>query len=177
MPLHDEAAFRAAFRDLHPRLLRYLAAIVGKDAEDTAAMVWLQVVRDLDKFDGDYADFRGWVTIIARNRAVDVLRLRNKAPLADVRADELTELISPEDTETTVLARVATQRILKMITALPPDQAEAILLRVVLGLTGREAARVLGKKPGAVRAATQRGLNALARRLESRAPASGADRS
>jgi RNA polymerase sigma-70 factor, ECF subfamily len=49
---------------------------------------------------------------------------------------------------------------------LPPDQAEAVLLRAVLGLDARTAGQVLGKRAGAVRTAAHRGLTTLARRLE-----------
>jgi RNA polymerase sigma-70 factor (ECF subfamily) len=40
-----------------------------------------------------------------------------------------------------------------------------VLLRVVVGLDGPAAARVLGKRPGAVRTAAHRGLKRLAREL------------
>jgi RNA polymerase sigma-70 factor (ECF subfamily) len=40
-----------------------------------------------------------------------------------------------------------------------------VLLRVVAGLDGPTAARVLGKRPGAVRTAAHRGLKRLARQL------------
>ena len=39
------------------------------------------------------------------------------------------------------------------------------MLRTVLGFDAPAAARILGKRPGAVRSATHRGLRALARRL------------
>jgi RNA polymerase sigma-70 factor (ECF subfamily) len=42
-----------------------------------------------------------------------------------------------------------------------------VLLRTVIGLDGVAAARVLGKRPGAVRAATHRGLKRLEKRLAS----------
>jgi RNA polymerase sigma-70 factor (ECF subfamily) len=61
-----------------------------------------------------------------------------------------------------------------MIATLPRDQAEAVLLRAVMGLDAVAAASVLGKKPGAVRTAAHRGLRALARRLD--APPDRADR-
>jgi RNA polymerase sigma-70 factor, ECF subfamily len=51
---------------------------------------------------------------------------------------------------------------------LPPDQAEAVLLRAVLGLDAQTAARILGKRPGAVRTAAYRGLRTLARELDAR---------
>jgi hypothetical protein len=39
----DEEAFRLLYRDLQPRLLRYLRALVGPEAEDVAADAWLQI--------------------------------------------------------------------------------------------------------------------------------------
>ena len=48
-----------------------------------------------------------------------------------------------------------------MIAALPRDQAEAVLLRVVIGLDAESAAQVLGKRAGAVRTAAYRGLRRL----------------
>ena len=51
---------------------------------------------------------------------------------------------------------------LRIIATLPPDQAEAVTLRVVAGLDVATTARVLGKRPGSVRVATMRGLRRLA---------------
>ena len=48
------------------------------------------------------------------------------------------------------------------MSALPPDQAEIILLRVVAGLDTSDVARMVGKSPGAVRVAAHRGLRRLA---------------
>jgi RNA polymerase sigma-70 factor (ECF subfamily) len=44
------------------------------------------------------------------------------------------------------------------------------MLRAVIGLDAATAARVLGKRPGAVRTAAYRGLRTLARRLGDRTP-------
>jgi len=41
-----------------------------------------------------------------------------------------------------------------------------VLLRVVVGLDAVTAAKVLGKRPGAVRVAAHRGLRTLAARLQ-----------
>jgi RNA polymerase sigma-70 factor (ECF subfamily) len=54
---------------------------------------------------------------------------------------------------------------------LPIDQAEAVMLRAVLGLDVAAAAKVLSKRPGAVRMAAHRGLRRLAERLRSDAAA------
>jgi RNA polymerase sigma-70 factor (ECF subfamily) len=63
------------------------------------------------------------------------------------------------------VAAVSTDAAVALIASLPPDQAEAILLRVVIGLDAKAAAAVLGKRPGSVRVAAHRGLRRLAARL------------
>jgi RNA polymerase sigma-70 factor (ECF subfamily) len=161
----DEAAFRVLFRHLQPRLLRYLSGLVGAEAEDVAADTWLQIARDLGSFRGDADRFRGWASRIARNRAIDHLRYTNRRPTAELRVDELGDIESNENVERTALDRLSADQTIAMIATLPRDQAEAVLLRVVMGLDAKMAAQVLGKRPGAVRTAAYRGLRTLAKRL------------
>jgi RNA polymerase sigma-70 factor, ECF subfamily len=163
----DPEAFRALFRDTQPRLLRYLRALVGEDAEDVASEAWLQVARDLHDFTGDYDGFRGWVATIARHRALDHVRQRRRRPLlSDLPVEDLAGLAAADDTAGSAIDAVATDAAVALIATLPPDQAEAVLLRVVVGLDAESAARVLGKRAGAVRTAAYRGLRTLGRRLE-----------
>lgn len=51
------------------------------------------------------------------------------------------------------------------VAALSADQAEAIMLRVVVGLDVARVAAITGKRPGAVRVFTHRGLRRLTERL------------
>jgi RNA polymerase sigma-70 factor (ECF subfamily) len=67
------------------------------------------------------------------------------------------------------LDRLDTDWALTLIATLPRDQAEAVMLRVVAGLDVKQAAAVLGKRPGAVRIAAMRGLRRLADNREVRA--------
>uniref|UniRef100_A0AAU2K425 RNA polymerase sigma factor n=1 Tax=Streptomyces sp. NBC_00049 TaxID=2903617 RepID=A0AAU2K425_9ACTN len=166
----DEAAFRALFRAVQPGLLRYLTVLVGAEAEDVASETWLQIARDLGTFSGDYDGFRGWVSAIGRNRAMDLQRRRRRRPVADLPVEYLLGRQGPEDTEGSALATVATGEALALIAGLPRDQAEAVLLRVVMGLDADSAARVLGKRAGAVRMAAHRGLGKLAKLLTQQRP-------
>jgi RNA polymerase sigma-70 factor, ECF subfamily len=163
----DPEAFRVLYRDIQPRLLRYLHALVGQDAEDVAAETWLQVTRDLPGFSGDYDHFRGWAATIARHRALDHLRrAARRPPQLPVPAEDLASWPAADDTAQHAIDAVATDAALALINTLPPDQAEAVLLRAVLGLDARTAAQVLGKRPGAVRTAAHRGLRTLAQQLD-----------
>ena len=163
----DEDAFRVLYRDIHPRILRYLRAIVGNDADDVASETWLHIARGLTAFEGDSDGFRGWTATIARNRATDHLRQhRRRAPTVAVPVDELTGLVGAEDTADRAIEGISTDAAIALIARLPRDQAEAVLLRAVMGLDATAAAEVLGKRAGAVRTAAYRGLRKLASFLE-----------
>jgi RNA polymerase sigma-70 factor, ECF subfamily len=162
----DPDAYRAIYRDTQPRLLRYLHALTGDDAEDIASETWLHIARDLHTFHGDYDAFRGWAATIARHRALDHHRHHTRRPPPiPVPAEDLTSLPARDDTAETAIDALTTTAAINLISRLPPDQAEAVLLRAVLGLDATHAAAVLGKRPGAVRTAAHRGLRTLARHL------------
>lgn len=162
----QEAAFRLLYRAVQPGLLRYLQVLAGTDAEDVASETWLQVARDLAAFRGDADGFRGWVTTIARNRAIDHLRRQRRRPAGHETVESLVGMAGSLDTEASALDAAATDAALALIARLPADQAEAVLLRVVMGLDAKTAARVLGKRAGAVRTAAYRGLRKLAEYLD-----------
>jgi RNA polymerase sigma-70 factor (ECF subfamily) len=160
----DAEAFRLLYRDLQPRLLRYLHVLAGQDAEDIASETWLQVTRDLGGFTGSYDGFRGWAATIARHRALDHRRRTSRQPALPVPAEDLASWPATgqtADTAARALDAVATENAIALIATLPPDQAEAVLLRAVLGLDATTAGHVLGKRPGAVRTAASRGLRTL----------------
>ncbi|MFE0172666.1 RNA polymerase sigma factor [Streptomyces sp. NPDC059002] len=159
----DEAAFAVVYRCVHPGLLRYLRGLVREDAEDVASETWLQIVRDLGRFRGGGADFRRWASTVGRHRAIDHLRRQRSRPRASMLSSDVLELAGADDTSGQVLEALSTVCVLRLVAALPPDQGRAVLLRVVVGLDGPAAARLLGKRPAAVRAAPHRGLRRLAR--------------
>jgi RNA polymerase sigma-70 factor (ECF subfamily) len=158
----DEAAFATVYRTVNPRLVGYLYGIVGHDADDVAAEAWHDVVRGLDGFRGDGPAFRAWAAAIARNRALDHLRRIRHRPRTTGLDEAAAEPPPERDSEGLALENLSTAHALSLIAELPRDQAEAVLLRVMLGLNAPAAAQVLGKRPGAVRTAAHRGLKRLA---------------
>ena len=163
----DEEAFRVIYRAVQPGLLRYLRSLVGEDAEDVASEAWSQIARDLPSFKGDEPGFRGWTATIARNRAMDHLRYQRRRPVSTGSgAEELFDRPAVDDTAGSAMETVSTEQAIRIISTLPRDQAEAVLLRVVMGLDVATTARVLGKREGAVRTAAHRGLRRLAETLE-----------
>ncbi|WP_320068468.1 RNA polymerase sigma factor [Micromonospora sp. RTGN7] len=165
----DEEAFRFLYRSLQPGLLRYLTALVGTEAEDVASETWLQISRDLPTFTS--GEFRAWTVTIARNRAMDHLRRQRRRPSLPVPVQELSDLAGDADTAERAGEILGTEAALALIATLPPREAEAVLLRAVIGLDAETAGRVLGRRAGAVRTAAHRGLRRLAAIMQRHDPA------
>ena len=160
--LGEEWAVAALWRDVHPRLLRYLRVAAGAEAaEDLASEIWLEVAAGLRRFDGDRTSFLRFVFTICRRRVIDAGRRAGR---------RRTELMPPDALAAAgpaavddVDAGLALDAALARLAALPRDQAEVILLRVVVGLDADTVGDVLGKRPGTVRVLQHRGLERLAK--------------
>jgi RNA polymerase sigma-70 factor, ECF subfamily len=169
----DPTAFAQLYRLHQPAVLRYLRVMVPGEAEDIASETWLQAVRDFHRFSGDTSGLRAWLVTIARHRALDALRARRRRPADAWDPVAMPDIPTQKDTEELTAESLATRRALRLIAQLPSDQAEAVLLRVVVGLDGPAAAAVLGKRAGAVRMATSRGLARLEQMISESASDAG----
>jgi RNA polymerase sigma-70 factor, ECF subfamily len=159
----DDRALAMLWRELQPSLLRYLRAVDPGAAEDIASDTWLEVTRRLDRFSGDERAFRGWLFTIARHRAIDVRRRAARHRTAPVAW--IPERPGRDDPAADVLTDLSTEESVRLVSELPPEQAEAVLLRVLEGLETELVARIMNKAPGNVRVLSHRGLRNLARRM------------
>jgi len=159
----DEAAFSQLWRDANPSLVRYLRVIAPEVAEDVAAETWVQVLRGFTTFRGDEQAWRAWLFTISRRKVIDEGRRKARHPSVQLGEVPPGILPSAADAAEEALDHLSTRSALAMLAALPPLQAEVILLRVVAGLETEAVARLLGRSPGAVRVAAHRGLRQLAR--------------
>jgi RNA polymerase sigma factor (sigma-70 family) len=159
-------ALTILYRDLQPRVLRYLAVREPAEAEDLASEVWLDVAAGIGRFRGDEDGFRAWVFTIARRRLLDLRRR------ASVRRDKPVplELLGGGDrgigdVEGEALASLEADAAIALIATLPPDQSDVVLLRVLGDLSVADVAKILGKRPGAIRALQHRALKGLALKI------------
>ena len=157
-----EWAFTALYRDLNPRLIRFLGAQAPCFGEDLAAETWMAVARQLGSFSGDEGAFRGWIFTIARRRLIQHWRTMGRRPQV-ASIDLITDRPAADDPEAAVMASVSAQEAAAIITAaLTPDQAEIVLLRMLGGLDVDQVAAIVNKRPGTVRVLQHRAVRRLA---------------
>jgi RNA polymerase sigma-70 factor, ECF subfamily len=162
----DEAAVTRLYRDLHPVLVRFLSAQATDVGEDLAQDVWIGAAKGLKAFSGDERAFRAWMFTIARRQLIAHWRQQQRRPQHAVDPVEMSELANHADDEVDacVLADAAVR---SLVSCLPRDQAEIVLLRVIAGMTAEEVGLVVGKRPGAVRVLQHRALRRLAKEFAS----------
>ena len=156
---------RAAFGTLYARFHRVvhaiaLARVEPGDADDvvqeTFAAAWLALEGLTEP-----AAFPGWITTLARHRAIDHVRRRRsardrEAATRDVAVSVALAVEPPRDEAAAALAAVR---------ALPDAYRETLIMRLVEGLTGPEIAERTGMTPDSVRVHLHRGMKLLRAQL------------
>jgi RNA polymerase sigma-70 factor, ECF subfamily len=165
-------ALTKLFRAYQPPLLRYLRAQEPSVADDLASEVWVAVARQMRRFVGDEAGFRSWLFTIGRCRLIEHRRKAARRRTDPMSHDLLDAAITrglDGDPAVLVLDHLgAREAIDALVAELTPEQAEAVVLRVVAGLDVAEVARLMDRSPGSVRVLCHRALRRLADRYEGR---------
>jgi RNA polymerase sigma factor (sigma-70 family) len=171
----DAVAWSHLYHELAPLVLGYLRAQRLADAEDVAGEVMLEVVRDLQRFQGDAANLRSWVLSIAHHRLIDERRRSQRRPttIGEPTADGPYASTEAGPEETTIASEGLSQ-LAPALASLTEDQRTVLLLRVIGDLPIAEVARITGKRPGAVKQLQRRAAASMRRALD--APASGTSR-
>lgn len=136
-------------------------------AEETLQDVMLAVWQGARRYRGD-ASARTWLFAIAHRRAMSARRKLPKAAAPEWAADSLASE-EPEPLDL-IAERHRAEAVRKALASLPERQRTVIELVYLHGLTGPEAARVLGIPLGTVKSRQSRALDALAPLLEELAP-------
>jgi RNA polymerase sigma-70 factor (ECF subfamily) len=153
----DAGALATVCEKLYPRIHRYLSYKVGdvRDAEDLAGEVFVKM---LEAIPGQTGNFEAWLFRIAGNVLTDHYRKR------DVRSNTvaLPEGIAGGDDPAAVAERkLDGERLKEGLRALTEEQKEVVILRFVMGYEPGEAAEIMGRSAGAIRALQFRALSAL----------------
>ncbi len=169
----DGAAWKDVFSQHGPMLLGYATRMLNDRglAEDVVQDALISAYRKIDTFDGR-ASVKAWLARIVRNRAIDVLRRRNRLvemPDGDPEAGYFDErgkwAIScprfPELGEQRLDDQRLLERVRKAMDALPHTQRDVLLLKEVHGFSTKEICAALDLEPGNVRIRIHRARKAL----------------
>ncbi len=157
----DEDAAAALFDRYYPRLYRFALAKLRDPvrAEDVAAETFARVLRDLDRFRWKGSGFEAWLFRIASNLVVDHQRQGSREAATEVDLDDAgAEPVTPE---TQVLEMELKEEMSELVSRLPQEQQEVVLLRFAGGLDSIETGRVMNKSPNAIRQLQFRALTNL----------------
>ena len=116
------------------------------DPDDVASETWLQVVRDLQRFNGGEDDFRRWLFTVGRHRAIDAAGQDPAAGQPGGRRPP-GRLAGGQRVEEQVVDGMSVRQAIALLAGLSQDQAEAVALRVIAGLDTPAVAVILGKSP------------------------------
>jgi RNA polymerase sigma-70 factor, ECF subfamily len=125
-------------------------------AEDVLQEVFLQLWRNSGAFDSSRGSLGAWLAVIARNRAIDVMRKRR--PESDVE-DIVLAIACNLDSEAS--RKQSLGKIRAAMSALAPDQRSALERAFFQGLTHSEIAKKTGEPLGTIKTRIRSGLLAL----------------
>jgi RNA polymerase sigma-70 factor, ECF subfamily len=128
-------------------------------AEEVLLDVYAQVWRQANRYDTSRGAALGWITTIARSRAIDRLRSERH----NLQEYELNEATTPEqlaDTNPESASEASEMRrfVRLALDELPPEQREVIELSYYSGLTQSEIATKLNQPLGTVKTRTRLGM-------------------
>ena len=147
------AAIAALYETHFERVARYIAVRIGEmgEAEDLASEVFVRALRSAETYRETGAPMEAWIFKIAHNIVVDHLRKRSRRP-ASVPIEEAAPLAAKEGNPAAALERKQEiEEVRAAISQLNEAQQRVLALRFGGELSSEEVARLLGKKPGAVR--------------------------
>jgi RNA polymerase sigma-70 factor, ECF subfamily len=157
----DAAAWEELYRGAYPRLLGYARRRLDGDAspEDAVLETMTRALERIDRFQWRDGGFDAWLFGILR---LVVLEHRR----ADRRArpvERLPDVPAPSENGPAEVAERRERRGLmrRAFARLSDGDRELLELRVVAELSADEVARVVGKRPGAVRMGQARALQRL----------------
>lgn len=162
----ERPAVEEVLRRIRPLVVRYCRSRVGAQertvasADDVAQEVCIAVLTALPSYRDQGRPFLAFVYGIAAHKVSDTRRssARNRAePVADV-PDTLDLADGPE---AQVVQGEFAGQMAKLLDTLSDKQRDILRLRVVVGLSVEETAKIVGSTPGGVRVAQHRALNRL----------------
>ncbi|MEL6323568.1 MAG: sigma-70 family RNA polymerase sigma factor [Pseudomonadota bacterium] len=150
----DTSAFSEIVRRYEPVVARTVIGMlgIGAEAEDAGQAAMIKIYRSLGRYRAD-ASFKSYVTRIAMNAALDAIRQRQRAErrMAPRPSDETEDPLERiEDVRSHTADHERNQLIEHALAQLTPEFRSVAVLRLLLGCSADEVARLLKISEGTV---------------------------
>ncbi len=135
-----------AFVRRFQRMVFGIAVAVVDDpqlAEDIAQQTFERAWRHAQVYDSRRGSVKTWLATIAHNLAIDAVRARNATPVSPEDLDALLGVVT-RTPEQWALADDAASRIRAAVAGLPPQQARAVVMAGIYGMTARQISEFEG---------------------------------
>ena len=157
--------FTVLYEEYFDRLFRYVYIRLGKveQAEDITQEVFVRAFEDISTYRCRGRPFIAWLFRIAHNLIVDYHRRADRVHFIAVPEPVM---VSVEDPVSIAENKLDSLKLREAVTQLPSAQKEAVTLRLLVGLSIKETARIMGKSEGAVKALQHDGTRNLRKLIE-----------
>lgn len=160
--IHEFTRFYEEHKNAVFNYLLYRVSFDRDLAEDLTSEVFLKAFEHFDSFDRARS-FKTWIFTIAHNHLINYLTGRKQTISLDeslkVSDGDLVDEKNPFGDS--IDHKVLTEKIVRLIEALPEPQRELVTLRYVNDLSNNEIAKIVSKDEGAVRTALSRAIATL----------------
>lgn len=159
----DHQALALLYERYAPLIYRYIYFRVRQheQAEDLCADVFVRMLEGMPRYEDRGWPISAWLYRIARDRLADTARNYKRRPQAPLELWAATY----DGPEQSVPNALLCQDLVRLFSALTPEQRQVLTMRFAENLPTQEVARRLGRSEGAVKAMQYRALQALARHL------------
>jgi RNA polymerase sigma-70 factor (ECF subfamily) len=155
----------SAFEELYDRHSRRVYSLVlrilqqASTADEVVQDIFLQLWRNAGHYDGSRGPFVPWLLALARNRALDRLRLKSERQRrwAD-QTEELPVMVAVPDFEGSLGEKRRAIRVCESMASLDPRQKRAVELAYFEGLSHSDIASALQEPLGTVKSWIRNGL-------------------
>ena len=146
-------SFEEVYEANYDRIYKYVYTILmnREDAEDVTAETFLAAYRNYKQYDEKKASVATWLTRIAHNCAVNLLRSAERS-----KRTEMPEYWEAESKEDLVEQAVNSEVMLALYRELEPEERSFLNMRYVMDMKDREVAEILGMNEKAVNKRYQR---------------------
>jgi RNA polymerase sigma-70 factor (ECF subfamily) len=173
--LHDLRQYNDAYRRLYPLAMASANRVLRDEAaaEDVVQDVFVQLWMRPESYDPARGSLASYVSMLARSRALDRWRSRSSREHATERAGEAAKVHAEpaESAAEPVIRREQSRELLGVLSVLPGDQRDALLLAYGRGLTAHEIARAKQVPLGTAKSRVRLGLRKARANMQAAAAA------